>query len=264
MKPNVIRVKRGDVGVIFTDTLTADGEPIDLTDATVLFVLRAPDAAAPALEAEAEIVDAEAGTVSYTSTSDDLTVAGVFRQEWEIDYDAGERFTVPSDGWNIVRVVDDLTPGGRRFVSRGRGADWVDVMVGVVFGVWIVCIVLSNAFGDNRDLTDDGAFLTAAGGIAVLLLSQRRMHRKVDDVYEHVNNVEESERVDTTPRPESLGSVLREVQRELRSGFEQNQTDHELIRATVESQGETIHDHGRRIDAQRAELNRLARRIPPR
>lgn len=106
-----VKVKRGDVGVVFADTLTADGEPIDLSEADgVLFVLRPKSGAQEAFSAAAEITEETAGQVAYTTVAGDLDVAGFYRQEWEITFSSGARFTVPSDGWNDVQVVDDLNP----------------------------------------------------------------------------------------------------------------------------------------------------------
>lgn len=106
-----IKVKRGDVGVIFDDTLTSNGEPIDLTDADVMFILRASRGAGPALvDALASVLDAEAGTVRYVSSDGDLDYPGLYEQEWEVRYDSGDRFTVPSGGYNLLLVLADLNP----------------------------------------------------------------------------------------------------------------------------------------------------------
>lgn len=106
-----IAVKRGDVGIIFTDTLTADGEPIILSDCEVWFVLRPQRGdLLNEVTAEADVVDANEGTVRYVTVVGDLDVAGFYRQEWEVVYTNGDRFTVPSDGYNVVHVVMDLNP----------------------------------------------------------------------------------------------------------------------------------------------------------
>lgn len=106
-----IKVKRGDVGVIFDDTLTSNGDPIDLTDADVVFILRPLRATEPTVDAAAVVLDEEAGTVRYVSADGDLDVAGLYEQEWEVRYGSGDRFTVPSGGYNHVLVLGDLNPG---------------------------------------------------------------------------------------------------------------------------------------------------------
>jgi len=105
-----VKVKRGDVGVVFSDRLTADGEPIVLTGADVLFVLRPKSGATEAFTGAAVVVDELDGKVTYATVAGDLDVPGFYRQEWEITFDTGDRYTVPSDGWNDVQIVDDLNP----------------------------------------------------------------------------------------------------------------------------------------------------------
>jgi hypothetical protein len=107
---STIRLKRGDVGVRFTDTLTANLEPINLTGATVLFLLRPLGASEPNVIGEATIIDADGGEVEYVSVEGDLEDSGLCRQEWEITYETGDVFTVPSESHNVVRIVGDLNP----------------------------------------------------------------------------------------------------------------------------------------------------------
>ena len=105
---SVVLVKRGDVGVLFTDQLLANGEPIPLDDTTVMFLVRKLGAAVPSVEEEATIEDASEGQVSYTSEDGDLDVRGFHLQEWEIRYPSGDVFTVPSATHNVIHVTEDL------------------------------------------------------------------------------------------------------------------------------------------------------------
>jgi len=105
----VTKVKRGDVGVIFADTLTEDDEAVNLTGATVTFILRLRGGTVP-VTGTATIVDATGGTVSYATVAGNLDVAGLYNQEWEVTYGNGDKFTYPSDTWNPVRIVGDLNP----------------------------------------------------------------------------------------------------------------------------------------------------------
>lgn len=100
-----VAVKRGDVGVVFEDTLTSGGVPVDLTGATVRFILSRNGASTVRV---ATVVNAAAGTVSYAAVAGDLATAGEHRQEWEVTWPAGQTLTYPSDGWNRVLVLDDL------------------------------------------------------------------------------------------------------------------------------------------------------------
>lgn len=106
-----VKVKRGDIGVTFSDTFTdAEGSPVDLSGATVVFILRRYGATAPTVAEDAEIVVAADGTVRYVTANGDLDVAGIYQQEWEITFGSGDRFTVPSDTHNIVHIGEDLNP----------------------------------------------------------------------------------------------------------------------------------------------------------
>jgi hypothetical protein len=104
-----VRVKRGDVGIVFLDVFAnAEGTPIPLTDATdILFVMRLRD---NVIVGAAEVVDADAGTVSYTTVEGDLDAAGLYRQEWEASFVDGRVLTTPGADWNGVEVVEDLNP----------------------------------------------------------------------------------------------------------------------------------------------------------
>ncbi len=100
-------VKRNDVGVMFTAALRRGSVPVDLTDATVVFVMALPDAT-PTIEADADVVNAVGGTVQYVSLPGDLAIAGKYRVEWEVSFLGGHVETFPSGSWDTVIVVEDL------------------------------------------------------------------------------------------------------------------------------------------------------------
>lgn len=108
----VTNYKRNDRLPIYTATLVQqlDGvtTPIDLTGTTVTFIMRAEDDLAPKVEAEATVVDAEAGAVSYAWAVGDLATAGTYLCEWQVTYPDGRTLTVPSSGYDQIRVLADL------------------------------------------------------------------------------------------------------------------------------------------------------------
>lgn len=111
-EPKVIRCQQHNAGVEFTDTagiVDADGVPVPLTDCVVYFTLHSRRESAPMVEELATIVDAEAQTVFYVTTATDLERAGLFRQKWQVVFDDGSYFTVPSEGHNLV-IVDPNDP----------------------------------------------------------------------------------------------------------------------------------------------------------
>lgn len=70
--------------------LEADQEtPIDLTGCTVNFQMRKPDDRRFTVNAEADVVEATAGTVRYEWGTNDLAVPGDYLVQWEITYTDG-------------------------------------------------------------------------------------------------------------------------------------------------------------------------------
>lgn len=61
-------------------------EVIDLTDATVRFQMRRPDDRRFTVNAEAEILDEDAGTVRYQWGPNDLNIPGDYLVQWEVTY----------------------------------------------------------------------------------------------------------------------------------------------------------------------------------
>lgn len=89
-----------------------------------------------------------------------------------------------------------------------------------------------------------GAIVIAA---IPLLISQRRVRQKQEDIsqkqdelYEHINNLEDDEEVpvDETaeppvPRRRTLGSTVRDLERKLEEGFAGETETHEAIKASI-------------------------------
>jgi hypothetical protein len=104
--PTNVSIKRNDTGVSFTDTLTVNGAAVDLTGATVLFLMRLRDGKT-VFSQTATIVDAGAGQVAYGPGALPTT-PGLYEQEWQVTLAGGNILTFPSDGYNTVDVLDDL------------------------------------------------------------------------------------------------------------------------------------------------------------
>lgn len=86
-----------------------------------------------------------------------------------------------------------------------------------------------------------------------LWFSQQRIHEKQTQIYEHVNNVEESERVEGVPAKPTLGSLARETAASVTAGFAHEQSVHEEIKAELR----------REISALRVELEALRIEVRP-
>ena len=101
----VIKIKRGDTARLLTDTLTLDGEAIDLTSAVVVLVWHDGDTAQ---RKTAAIMSATAGEVSYKPTEADTETVAKIRLEWEITFGDGSVMTVPSEDYIILDIIADL------------------------------------------------------------------------------------------------------------------------------------------------------------
>lgn len=87
---------------------TTTNSVINLTGATVRFIMRLRGATVPKVNAVATIVTATAGTVRYDWGATDLDTAGEFDAEWEVTDSTGKPRTHPYNGYITITVVADL------------------------------------------------------------------------------------------------------------------------------------------------------------
>lgn len=122
-------LKRFDTGPAITATLTdGSGNALNLTGGSVNFVMRPMTAVAPTTNLAATIVSASAGQVSYTPTSTDTGIAGIYQAEWHVTLSSGQKLTVPTDGYLEISIEEDLvTPGGSRIVGLGEVKDYLGI-----------------------------------------------------------------------------------------------------------------------------------------
>jgi hypothetical protein len=104
-----IQLKRNDTKDTISYTMTyADGTPVNLTGATVRFVMGKGKTLITS--AAATISSATAGKVEYTLKESDTLVAGNFNAEFEVTFSDSKVKTFPSDGYISLRIqpnVDD-------------------------------------------------------------------------------------------------------------------------------------------------------------
>lgn len=105
--------KVGDRLPAITSTLTDnDGDPVDLSDATVLFVMRPLDDATPTVSAAGEVIPPdEAGRVRYWWAADDLGEAGIYLADWAVTFGDGRVQHYPGDRQLVVEVMADAGDG---------------------------------------------------------------------------------------------------------------------------------------------------------
>ena len=120
-------LKRYDTGPAITATiLDANGNVVNLTGASVNFVMRPMTAVAPTTNLAATIVTPSAGTVTYQPTATDTGIAGIYQAEFHITSSGGVKTTFPTDGYLEVSIEEDLvTPGGSRIVGLGEAREYL-------------------------------------------------------------------------------------------------------------------------------------------
>ena len=102
-------IKSGDTTPVITATLTdSAGAAVNLTGATVRFVMRKGGAATAKVAAAATVVSAPAGTVSYTWLAANTNDPGIYSACWEVTFSGGTIQTFPNAGYTSVAVLPDL------------------------------------------------------------------------------------------------------------------------------------------------------------
>lgn len=101
-----VRVKQGDVGVRFTDTLEL--AEFDFSGAGVQLLLKhIKGTPVLALNATFDTTGVGTATCHYDTVAGDLAVAGDYKEEWEVTSGA-LILTFPSEDFNKVTVLEDL------------------------------------------------------------------------------------------------------------------------------------------------------------
>lgn len=108
MKPVTIKIKRNDKGRILTDTLLMNDVPINLSSATVVFVMKDQNSGA-FIRVNADIdANPVTGKVSVTLELAQTSVAAHWQFEWEITFGTGDVITIPPDTYHILEILEDL------------------------------------------------------------------------------------------------------------------------------------------------------------
>lgn len=107
-----IKIKQHDTKGKFIDTLMIDGEPVDLTDCVVSFMIKNSKFA---IKKDAVITypldqsdPDKRGKVEYQQLAGDVANKGVFNQEWEVVFPDTEILTFPNGKYNAVEILADL------------------------------------------------------------------------------------------------------------------------------------------------------------
>lgn len=99
----IFYIKKGDTAPPLRVFLRQkDGTPINLSSATVVFHMGDGKVASGSVT----ILDAPTGKVEYAWKAADTDTVGSFNSEFEIT-DGGKKQTVPSNGYIVIRILDD-------------------------------------------------------------------------------------------------------------------------------------------------------------
>jgi hypothetical protein len=104
-----VNIKKGDREPSISATLKAANAPINLTGATVKFIMRSRvDGTIVKVNAAAVVVSAVAGTVRYDWGATDTDTPGLYDGEFEITKSGGNKITCPNARHLDVLVFEDL------------------------------------------------------------------------------------------------------------------------------------------------------------
>lgn len=123
-------IVQGDTAPVFTDTLTySDETAVNLTGATVTFVMRALTAAAPVSLAGTTTVTAAAiGAVKFSPSAADTASPGMFMAKWSVVFQDGSTMQFPTVGYLWVSVEENLTTaGGAQLVGLPDVKDYLNL-----------------------------------------------------------------------------------------------------------------------------------------
>lgn len=103
------QIKKGDTSPAIEATVTdQDGDPVDLTGATIYFRMQDISTHDTLFDKEASIVDATEGMVEYNWQSGDTDTPGMYYAEFQIEFSQTNVQTHPRAGYKIVEVSDSL------------------------------------------------------------------------------------------------------------------------------------------------------------
>lgn len=101
-------IKKNDRAPSISATFTSGGSPVDLSGATVKFLMAPSVGGTPKVNASATIVSATEGQVRYDWASGNTDTVGLFYAEWEVTYSNGVKQTFPNDNYLHIVVMSEL------------------------------------------------------------------------------------------------------------------------------------------------------------
>lgn len=101
-----ITIKRNDTRDAIKATLSNESGPVDLTGATVRFLMS--KGSTVKVDRQAEIQDAVNGIVWMVFDQGDTDETGTFKAEFEVTFSDARIETFPNDSFILINIINDL------------------------------------------------------------------------------------------------------------------------------------------------------------
>ena len=102
-----IRVKQNDTSRILYDQLFLNGSPLSLVSSSVKLNLYNLTTSANA-QYTANITVPASGSVNIQFPATEIATTGSYLAEWQVTLSDATELTVPTEGYILIRVIDDL------------------------------------------------------------------------------------------------------------------------------------------------------------
>jgi hypothetical protein len=107
-------IKQNDTNIVFNDFPSINGVPMtpaQLVGCTVAFLLSNQTVTPPISINQAGTIntaDTPSPSFNYSPVPSDVSVAGTYRQEWQLTFPNGKELTFPNNSYNVVEILPEL------------------------------------------------------------------------------------------------------------------------------------------------------------
>ncbi len=123
-------IKQSETLPYLNDALTySDGSVVNLTGATVKFIMRSLTATLPTINTTCTVVSATGGTVRYAFSTTDTATAGRFQAIWQVTFAGGQLMSWPTIGSLDISIEDNAitTSAAPLLASLGQVKDYLNI-----------------------------------------------------------------------------------------------------------------------------------------
>lgn len=113
-----LTISQGATTPVLSETITdQNGNSVNLTSATVIFIMRQLSSSTPTVNAAATITNATAGQVTYSWSSADTATAGLYMGQFHCVLSGGSTYDFPNQGFLMIEVQENLTSASQQLVT---------------------------------------------------------------------------------------------------------------------------------------------------